>query len=133
MNDHEAGFLTFVEEPQRRRLRTLFELGEKRRGEIISLLYHRIRLDRRYCRPIPGGQLFAGPVENELVKLGAPATCFVIGGDDLDGREVPLKDALLDLIGFDAGAFVSCLPGKLGYYQYEGPNNGHLCHRPDHR
>jgi hypothetical protein len=133
MNDHEAGFLAFIEEPQRRRVQTLFQLGEKRRRDIVSLLHHNIRLDRRYCRPIPGEQLSVGPVERRLVQLGAPAICFVIGGGDLDGGEFILKSALLTLIGFSDGAFVSCIPGKLGYYQYEGPNDGHLCHRQDRR
>ena len=107
----------------------LFELGEKRRGNIVSLLDHHIRLDRRYCQPIPGGQLSVERVESRLVQLGAPATCFVLGGGALDAGEFILKSALLTLIGFSDAAFVSCIPGRLGYYQYEGPNDGHFCHR----
>jgi hypothetical protein len=129
MNDHEAGFLAFVEELQRRRLRTLFELGGKRRSDILSLLDHDIRLNRRYCQPIPGGQLSVDQVEARLLELGAPATCFVLGGGALDGGEFILRSALSSLIGFGDGAFVSCIPGRLAYYQYEGPKDGHFCHR----
>lgn len=57
------------------------------------------------------------------------AAGVVIGGGDLDGHETPLATALSDLIGFGDGAFVSCVPGKLGYYQYAGMNGGHLCQR----
>jgi hypothetical protein len=133
MNLHEAGFLAFIEEPQRRRFRTLFELGEKRRRDIVSMLDHKIHLDRRYCSPIPGGQLFADAVESRLLKLGAPATCFVVGGGELDGGEFILKSALLNIIGFEDGAFVSCIPGRLGYFQHEGSNDAYLCHRPNPR
>lgn len=128
MNEHEAGFLAFLEEPYKRRLRTLFELGQKRRGDILSLLHHAVRLDPRYCRRLSGGDQFAPAVEDMLKKLGAPETCQVIGGE-LDGQEVPLTKALDDLIGFGDGAFISCVPGRLGYYIYGGMNGGHLCQR----
>jgi hypothetical protein len=129
MNKHEAGFLEFIEEPNKRRLRTLFELGDKRRGDILSMLNHAIHLNPRYCSRLAGADQFAPTMELMLKKLGAPDTCYVIGGGELDGHEMPLGEALSDLIGFGDGAFVSCLPGKLAYYQYEGMNGGHLCQR----
>jgi hypothetical protein len=129
MNKHEAGFLEFVEEPNKRRLRTLFELGEKRRADILSRLHHAVHLEARYCSRLAGADQFAPKVELMLRQLGAPDTCYVIGGGELDGDEMPLAKALSDLIGFQDGAFVSCIPGKLAYYQYEGMNGGHLCQR----
>ena len=128
MNDHEADFLAFIEDPQRRRVRTLFELGAKRRPDLVAILHHKIRLDCRLCQPIPGGSLSAPAVAARLRELGAPAHCHVIGGG-LDGRDAPLADTLWDLIGFGDGAFVSCVSGRLGYYQYEEPNHAYLCRK----
>ena len=127
MNEHEAGFLTFIEQPQQRRLKALFDLGEKRRREVRSLLHHAIRLDARYCKKLPGGDQFAPRIEEILRQRGAPETCFVIAVDPtLDGRILTLREALEAIIGSSNGAFVSSIPGKLGYFEYEDASSGRL-------
>lgn len=120
MNDHEFGFTTFLAEPGQRRIRTLLELGGKRRKEVRALLDHSVRLDQRFAQELHGD------AEDVLRKLGAPTTCFVISGnEDLDGREMPLGQALR-VVGPTYGGFVSCIPGKLGYYMYEDAKSGYL-------
>jgi hypothetical protein len=130
MNEHEQGFLEFLAEPSRRRMKTLLELGERRRRDVLSQLHHAVRLDPRYSQHLTGSDAFSAPVEAKLQKLGAPATCYVIGANtDLDAREVPLREALNAIIGMGNGAFVSCVPGRLGFYEFEDIKSSYLLAR----
>ena len=126
MNDHERGFLAFLAEPTKRRMETLLEQGEKRRRDVRSLLHNSVRLDPRFAQHLTGNEAFAGPVEVMLRQRGAPSTCYVLGPNRLDGRELPLCDALDAIIGMGNGAFVSCIPGRLGCYEYAGIKSAYL-------
>ncbi len=118
MNEHERGFLTFLAEPGRRRMETLLEFGEKRRRDVRDLLDHSVRLDPRFCRHLTGSEAFAAPVDALLRKAGAPALCYVLAANSqLDGREMRLREALDAIIGDGEGAFISCIPGRLGFYE----------------
>ena len=56
-----------------------------------------------------------------LRQKGAPDSCYVMSDNpDIDGREMPLTDALSKTVGMDAGTLVSCIPGKLAYFEMEG-------------
>lgn len=118
MNDHERGFLEFLAEPGRRRMQTLLELGQKRRREVVSRLHHAVDLDPRYCQPITGADSFPAPIESLLRRHGAGDTCYVFGSKH-DGREMPLGEALDAIVGMGNGAFVSCIPGRLGFFTFE--------------
>ena len=127
MNDHERGFLAFLAEPTKRRMETLLELGEKRRSDVRGLLHHSVRLDPRHARHLKGGDASPGPVEAMLRERGAPSTCYVLSANsDLDGRDLPLGEALDAIIGMQDGAFVSCIPGRLGFYEYEDIKSSYL-------
>lgn len=120
MNAHELGFTTFLAEPSQRRLRTLLELGDKRRRDVRALLQHAVRLNPRYCEHLSGASASADSIEALLRARGAPDICFVISADsDLDGREMGLAEALAAINGSSDGEFVSCIAGRLGYYEYE--------------
>lgn len=130
MNDHERGFLAFLAEPTRRRMETLLQLGKKRRPDVRELLHHAVRLDPRFCQHLVGSDAFAGPVEAMLRKRGAPSSCYVLAANsDLDGREVPLRQALDAITGMGDGAFVSCIAGRLGFYEYEDMKSSYLLSR----
>lgn len=127
MNDHERGFLSFLAEPTKRRMKTLLELGEKRRQDFRGLLHHSVRLDPRYCQHLTGREAFSAPIEAILRKHCAPSTCYVLAAySDLDGREMPLGEALDAIIGMGNGAFVSCIPGRLGFYEYADMKSSYL-------
>jgi hypothetical protein len=49
--------------------------------------------------------------------------------NELDGREMDLSEALKDIIGRGQGAFVSCVPGRLAYFESEELNERYICHR----
>ena len=130
MNEHERGFLAFLAEPTRGRLETLLELGPKRRRDVRDLLHHSVRLDPRFAEHLAGADAFPEPAEAMLRKRGAPYTCYVLAGNkDLDGREMPLGEALQAIIGMGDGAFVSCIPGRLGFYEYEDMKSSYLLSR----
>jgi len=130
MNDHERGLLVFLAEPSRRRIETLLELGEKRRADARSLLHNAIHLDQRYAQHLTGSDAFSASVEVMLRKKGAPATCYVFAaGSDLDERELPLGDALDAIIGAGDGALVSCIPGRLGFYESASMKSSYLLQR----
>ncbi len=127
MNEHELGFTTFLAEPMQRRIKTLLELGPKRRKDVRELLDHAVTLDRRYARHLDGSETSAGSVAATLRKHGAPKTCYLISADEgLDGREMPLEDAVDAVSGSFSGGFVSCVAGKLGYFEYEDMKSAYL-------
>lgn len=39
---------------------------------------------------------------------------------------MPLSEALNAIMGMGDGAFVSCIPGRLGFYEYEDVKSSYL-------
>ena len=92
----------------------------KTRKKFLRELSHFKALDPRYCFAIPRAEHTAGQIAAFLVRKGAPATCWITSEDsDLDGREMPLVQALQEVVGRQMGTFLSCLPGKLAYFEDE--------------
>jgi hypothetical protein len=55
-----------------------------------------------------------------LMRKVASAKCWVLSeNSDLDGKEVDLQIALAETIGQQMGTFISCIPGKLAYFEDE--------------
>jgi hypothetical protein len=130
MNEHELGFTTFLAEPTQRRLRTLLELGPRRRKDVRALLDHAVQLDGRFADHLQGSDAFASAVEAALRKYGASGACYLISADEaLDGQEMRLSDALNAVGASYYGAFISCVPGKLGYFEYEDSKSAYLLKR----
>jgi hypothetical protein len=47
-------------------------------------------------------------------------SCRILSEDsDLDGKELPLLEALKKVVGYQMGTFLSCVPGKLAYFEDE--------------
>lgn len=42
---------------------------------------------------------------------------------------MPLDEALRAVVGRGMGAFVSCVPGRLAYFESEEPGSRYLLHR----
>ena len=73
-----------------------------------------------YATLVPAAQQNPEAIAKLLVKKGAPAVCHVISADrDIDNREMPLEKALAEAVGMNMGTFISCIPGKLGYFEFE--------------
>jgi hypothetical protein len=87
-------------------------------------------LDPRFCRKIQSNEHSLADILRILKNLGAPSSCYVLSSDsDLDGREMHLSAALKEIIGRGQGTFVSCLPGRLAYFESEEPHERYICYR----
>ncbi len=130
MNEHELGFTAFLAEPSQRRFRTLLELGPKRWKDVTALLDHSIELDARYYHHLTGSDASPAAVGRLLRSLGAPHSCFVISSDArIDGKELSLGQAIDAVSAGFFGAFLSCIPGRLGYFGYEDMKSAYLLRR----
>jgi hypothetical protein len=74
----------------------------------------------RFVRPIVPSKQRASDIAILLRERGAPATCALLSADtDLNGRHMPLDEALRVVVGWCPGTFVSCVPGRLAYFEDE--------------
>jgi hypothetical protein len=65
-----------------------------------------------------------------LKKNGAPEKCHVISEDiDVDGKEMMLREAIEEVLGYGLGSILSCIPGRLVYYEGEGPGDRYVLKR----
>ena len=64
-----------------------------------------------------------------LRSAGASDECYVMGASDLDRQRVDLRAALDEIVGWEPGTFISCVAGKLAYYEGEYKNERHLLQR----
>jgi len=70
------------------------------------------------------------PVTAKLRKLGAPEQCHAISTiSDLDGHQWPLRETLDGVLGMGNGIVLSCIPGKLAYYESEEKNGRYILSR----
>jgi hypothetical protein len=53
-----------------------------------------------------------------LKSMGAPDECWVFG-NRFDGQQMKLDQALQEVIGTRSGTIVSCLPGRLAFFESE--------------
>jgi hypothetical protein len=120
---------------RRIRKRMLFELFSKRRRHAIS------RLDDRYLETLCSEFMIEIPrpnsdpeeIEKILRKHGAGDWCYSISWKEgIDGKVLPLGTALSIAVGSGFSSIVSCIPGKLAYFESEqgfGPPPRYLLKR----
>jgi hypothetical protein len=114
----------------RRREQFLSRLASPRtRRKLLDQLAHFRDLDPRFARRIPPGERTADKVYRRLKGLGAPATCYVLGSGELDGREIDLREALEAIVSQSFGDFLSCIPGRLGYFEGEEADERYILER----
>jgi hypothetical protein len=91
------------------------ELFDKRRKDITRSLAHFKHLDERYLIRIAPREQKPSDI---LQSKGAPEICYAVSEDDqLDGKEIDLTHALATVIGRGMGTLLSCIPGKLAYFE----------------
>ena len=75
---------------------------------------------QRFAYPVPGNQSNPASLKKLLAAKGAGPKCWVISESrELDGREMDLEAALKETIGYQMGTFISCVLGKLAYFEDE--------------
>lgn len=116
MHAHEEAMVrAFISPP--RRLRWLESIGSvDRRAGFLDRLNHCRDFDERYAKSLPSN----ADVVAILKARGAPASCYVVSAAEaLDGRELPLVQAVAEASRGGWGTIISCLPGQLAYYYDE--------------
>lgn len=120
---HEVGLIeSFIVSAKRDRWRSGLSKPGKRR-KLTAELSHGGIIDRRLARAIPPSKQNVDDLEAILKEKGAPELVHLVAADSsLDGRQMSLREALQMVMGY-GGAVISCLPGRLAYYEAEGKNN----------
>jgi|GEM_PF-2902428 len=86
------------------------------RTQVLDALNHFRDLDPRYSIGLPART----DVVAALRQRGAPETCYLISAvPELDGREMPLAEAIERIESAGWGTLVGCIPGRLAYYYGE--------------
>ena len=125
----EVLFRSFIT-PERRE-QFLRRVGNpKTRARMLGQLYHFHDLDPRFAHRIAPRDQTVEKIHDLLRSKGAPALCHVVSTDrDLDGRDMDLWEALGKTVGQGEGTFVSCIPGRLAYFEGEEANERYLLER----
>jgi hypothetical protein len=91
----------------------------RRRGDVLATFTtHHPDLDLRFAAKIPGHQQNPDAIANLLRERGAPERCYVISADvGIDGLFLPLAETLLKVVGSSKGTLLSCIPGRLAYFE----------------
>jgi hypothetical protein len=127
LNPHEELFARKFVVANRRSRYLLLLSSDRGRKKILAGFHHCRDLDSRFAQRIPGNQQSAQSIEALLKSKGAPKTCYVISEDaSIDAREMDLSTALSEIVGMDFGSLVSCIPGKLAYFEMEGLGERYL-------
>jgi hypothetical protein len=127
----EASFLrAFIVPGKRDRYLEAFSNPKKRQRVLDRLNHHPDDLDPRYRVPLPQGCHSASDVEQLLVSRGAPSQCYVMSSSsELDRRDMPLHDALERVVGYQMATLISCVPGRVGFYESEDMAGRYLLER----
>lgn len=119
MNTEDQFVTAFIRPEKQNRYRELLA-NPKRRRAFLGKMAHSYDFQTECCVEITPSEQTPTGIERLLLKLGAGPTCHAISESaDLDGKEMDLRQALEAIIGLGMGTCLSCVPGKLGYYEGE--------------
>jgi hypothetical protein len=119
MNHEEELIRAFIVETKRQRYLD-FVSKPKTRKKFLLELAHFKSLDPRYLVTIPPSKQHPKDIAEILTQKGAPPVCWVTSEDRrLDGKEMALSEALCAVVGRQMGTFLSCMPGRLAYFEGE--------------
>jgi hypothetical protein len=115
----EAVIKAFIVKPKHRRMISLLA-NPKRRGTVLSKMYHFRDLDSRWAHRFEPRLQNPASIGELLRSKGAPAVCYAVStNSEIDGRFTDLNNALMAIVGYGHGTLLSCIPGKLGYFEDE--------------
>jgi hypothetical protein len=118
--NHELAIVQAFVLPVRQERYLEFLKSSKNRKKFINVLAHFRHLDPKFATSITGNQTNPSAIVELLVGKGAGIKCWVISENtDLEGREFNLKIAVKETVGRQMGTFISCIPGKLAYFEDE--------------
>jgi len=117
-NEHSL-IAAFVKRSKRDRYREILS-NPRLRHKFNNQLAHFTDFDPKYRLPIPSNKLFVNNIALELQRRHSPKIVFAISEDPaLDQKEVPLVEALKQIVGQGMGTVLSCIPGRLAFVETE--------------
>lgn len=128
--DHEAAFVKAFLASEKRARWSQYLADPKRRKEILSRMSVALPYLPELGTEVPGAQDFPIELEKLLRAKGAGPACHVmVDGLKIDGREMPLSEALRAICMHERAALLSCLPGRLAYFKPSSPGRGVILER----
>lgn len=101
-----------------------------KRQRATDTLYHLRDLNEKYTVQIKPNNQNPDQISQLLREKGAPKTCWVIStNSDLDAKELDLDFVLSEIVGGSHGTLLSCIPGVLGYFEGETPNDRFILYK----
>lgn len=120
----------FVITARRERLIELLA-NPKRRRRATSTLAHFHHWDPRWVVALRPDDQSPAAIQRLLQRSGAGDSCHVISeAQSLDGKRLLLSEALECTVGHGMGTVVSCVPGRVAFYEGEDPADRCLLLRP---
>ena len=130
MNSHERAFVErFLYAPRRDRFLAQLATPKERRVFLNEFCHPHWSnfLLARYASRLDPSKDKPAMIAARLRQLGAPDECHVIG-EQMDGWDLSLDEALEEVVGRSLGVVISCVPGKLAYMESE--DGRWILHRP---
>lgn len=124
----EATLRAFAVSSKRDRLLTLFG-SSKRRKQGRDALNHFADWDARFAQPVDSST----DVLALLRKAGAPSECHVMSDSpELDGRDMPLAEAVRACEGYSFASVLCCVPNELAFFfdEVAAPRSRMVLRRP---
>jgi len=119
VQNEQALIAAFVKRKRRDRYRQILS-NPRLRHKFTNQLAHFTDFDPQYRLPLPSNKLFVDDIAIELQKRHSPNIVFAISEDPaLDQKELPLIEALTQIVGRGIGAVLSCIPGRLAFVETE--------------
>ena len=119
MHNEETLIAAFVKRNKRERYREILSNPRLRR-KFTQQLAHFTDFDPKYRFSLPSNKQFAHNIAVELQKRLSPNIVWAISEDPrLDQRELPLVEALQQIVGGGMGTVLSCIPGRLAFVETE--------------
>jgi hypothetical protein len=122
--DHETAFIKSFVLPEKHLVG--WNYCRKQSEGIIFL--HRLAddsdFDGKFKVELKPSQQNPEDVKRILKQCGAPPVCHVMSeSSEVDGRDLPLKTAIEEVLDYGLGSVISCIPGQLAYYEGEMPSD----------
>lgn len=104
----------------------------KKRPKFLRELAHFKSLDPRYLLTLDPKKLFLDQIAAMLIKNGAPDSCWITSENSrLDSKPLPLLEALREVVGYQMGTILTCVPGRLAFYEGEEMGDRWILKRRD--
>jgi len=127
--EEHALVMAFVAPSKRKRIAG-FLRSAKNRTKFIAQLPHFSDFDPRFAKRIDSSRQDAASILHLLQSKGAGSTCYVLSvSGKIDQTDGALERVLMDVVGYEPGTIVSCVPGRLAYYEGEDRGERYLLAR----